>query len=191
MTVKAWLLAVCFFQLALARQKSQQTEITVTGEKYNLTYEGQTREEFSINWVIQFVLTPAANPQGLTSFLTNFQIAESDSLSVKFHCRNCFFAKDSNSRHCNENHETASYSGSLWLNKSCDPENSADFSFKETICKKSRKISTLFGKIKCENEKNEEIVNLSNSSVAILAIISFLAILVSQLILTRDGKVEN
>jgi hypothetical protein len=161
-TVKAWLLAGFFGQLTvvLARQRTQSTEITVSGEKYNLTYDGQSRDEFSINW-----------------------IPESASLIVKLNCRHCFFAEDSNSRHCKENTETPNYSDeSLSLNKSCDPDQFADFSFNEVICRKSRKISTLSGKIRCEsNEK--ELVALSNSSVAILAIISFLAILISALAL--------
>jgi hypothetical protein len=57
-TVKAWLLAGFFGQLTvvLARQRTQSTEITVSGEKYNLTYDGQSRDEFSINWVNKSVL---------------------------------------------------------------------------------------------------------------------------------------
>jgi len=51
MTVKAWLLAGYLAQLVLAKQKAQTTEITVIGEQYNLTYEGQSRDKLSIKWV--------------------------------------------------------------------------------------------------------------------------------------------
>ncbi|CBY12571.1 unnamed protein product [Oikopleura dioica] len=174
MTVKAWLLAGYLAQLVLAKQKTQTTEITVIGEQYNLTYEGQSRDKLSIKW-----------------------IAESDSLIVKLQCRNCFFAKDSHSK-CREN--SPNYSdGSLSINKSCtqdSQEQFAYFSFEENICKKSKKISTISGIIKCESKK-EELVALSTSTVTVLAIISFLAILISSLALViyalnfRQNQREN